>query len=105
MEIKDQDALRLMIGEVLDSKLSPIKTDIDSIKTKLNNHVEHFAYQFTEVKNDVNWLKKFFDPEGNISRDTKSNAEIGWLKWAVRFIIAGIVMEAIAMAFHLLSNN
>lgn len=98
----DKENLKLIIGTVLDEKLDPLKKDIDAIKVKLNNHVEHFAYQFTEVKSDVNWLKKFFDPEANISRDVKSSAEIGWLKWAVRFIIAGIVMESIAIAFHIL---
>jgi len=49
----DKDELTLIIKNVMTEELKPINHNLDCINTKLNNHIEHFAYQFTEVKNDV----------------------------------------------------
>lgn len=97
----EKDEIKVIISEVFDEKLKPITYDLDCIKTKLNNHIEHFAYQFTEVKQDVAWLKKLFDPKENTERDAKSLAEIGWLKWGMRLMIGGVVGEAIAITAHI----
>lgn len=96
----DNEQLKLVVAAVLDEKLVPIKKDLDEVKTKLGNHFEHFAYQFTDVKNDVAWLKKFFDPEKAVTNDVKQAAEIGWLKWAVRLIIGGTIANTLAMAYQ-----
>lgn len=107
----ENNEIKTIVSEILDTKLTPIIKDVGDIKLKLNNHIEHFAYQFTEVKNDVSWLKRFFDPEAssernnkNLERDTKSSADIAWLKWGVRIVIGAIVVEAVAIAAHIFLN-
>jgi hypothetical protein len=99
-KIVNMAEVELAIRKILDSKLDPVAKDIDCIKTKLNNHLEHFAYEFTEVRQDVNWIKKFFNPEKVAVNDVQSKTEINWLKWGVRLIIGGVILEAIAIIFH-----
>ncbi len=107
-----KDELKLVIGAALDEKLDPIKKDIDNIKVNLNNHVAHLTDKlntidksYIGVSNDVGWLKKFFDPEQNIARDTKSSADIAWLKWGVRLVMGGVVVEAIGIIFHIFTGK
>jgi len=99
--------IKQMIRDALDEKLDPIKKDIENIKVNLTNHVAHLTDKLNTIdksygclNNDVGWLKKFFDPETNIKRDTESKSDIAWLKWGVRGVLMGIVAEAIAIVAH-----
>ena len=99
--------IKQMIRDALDEKLDPIKKDIENIKVNLTNHVAHLTDKLNTIdksygclNNDVGWLKKFFDPEANIKRDTESKSDIAWLKWGVRGVLMGIVAEAIAIVAH-----
>ena len=98
----EHDQIKLIVSEVMEAKLAPVTKDLDDIKVKLSNHIEHFAYQFTEVKNDVGWLKKFFDPESNAIHDSKSSADIAWLKWGVRLVIGVVVAQIIGLLVYFL---
>lgn len=100
----NENDIKRIVNEALDLKLAPIIKDVDTIKVKLSNHIEHFAYQFTEVKNDVSWLKKLFDPEKMAKNDATGQSDISWLKWGVRLVLAGIIAEAIGIAIHILGS-
>lgn len=104
----NQDEIKLIVSEVMDAKLAPMAKDIDNIKTNLTNHVAHLTDKLNNldkvyigVSGDVGWLKKFFDPEKNIERDTKSSSDIAWLKWGVRLVIGGVIAEAIGIMIHI----
>lgn len=101
MDTKD---LKLAIREVLDEKLDPIKKDIENIKVNLTNHVSNLTDKLNTIdgnyqalKTDVSWLKKLFDPKGNVANDVRNKADINWLKWAVRGIITAVLAQVIAV--------
>jgi hypothetical protein len=109
--MENKDEIKLIISELLDAKLTPISKDIDNIKVNLNNHVAHLtdklntmSVNYMGVTNDVSWLKKFFDPEKNVKSDVQSSSDIAWLKWAVRLIIGGVVVEALGILIHIFLN-
>ena len=105
----DKDELTLIIKNVMTEELKPINHNLDCINTKLNNHIEHFAYQFTEVKNDVAWIKKLFDPKEcaekeikNAEKDVKSASEINWLKWGFKLMVGLLVAESLGILFYII---
>lgn len=101
----------IVIGAI-DRKVQPIHDELkeinrnmDNVNVKLGNHIEHFAYQFTEVKTDVGWLKDFITNKiiGQKS-DTTTKPEdqkqnVDWLTWAVRLIIGTLIVNVIGLIF------
>jgi hypothetical protein len=75
--------------------LKRISERLDAIDLKLNNHMTHIAGDISAMRTDIGWLKNGKKPDD----EKGQNANIGWLTWAVRLMIGGIVMNFIGMIF------
>jgi len=107
----EKDEITLIVQSVIHEELKPINHNLDCINTKLNNHIEHFAYQFTEVKNDVGWLKQILDPKStsekdikNAEKDVKSASEIQWLKWGFKLMVGLLIGESLGILFYIIKS-
>lgn len=76
----------------LDS-LKRISERLDSIDLKLNNHIIHISGDISAIRTDISWLKN----GGKDGEDKTQTADIGWLTWAVRLMIGGVVANFIGL--------
>lgn len=96
------DELYLDSLKRISDRLDAIDLKLENQDTKLNNHIAHIVGDISAIKTDIGWLK-VSGTKSNASEDkteetqATSTADIGWLMWAVRLMIGGIVLNFIGL--------
>ncbi len=71
---------------------------LESIDLKLNNHMEHMAYDLSAMKTDIAWMKDIFqrhfssDKKEEMS-DVKTQTDVAWMK-KFFWIVAGTTISS-----------
>jgi len=103
--------LKSIIAETMDEKLDPLKKDIENIKVKLGNHVEHLTDKLnvleknnSQISTDVDWLKKLFDPKECARTDAQQSADIAWIKWGILGVVGAGIAQIVNIIFQIIQK-
>lgn len=96
------DTLYLDSLKRISDRLDAIDLKLENQAEKLNNHIVHIAGDISAIKVDLGWIKVGGAKSNAVEKaDSLQNVaqgeSIGWLTWAVRLMIGGIVANFIGL--------